>query len=88
MAAAFQACESNNAISTLEQTTHAADKSADPEASFGDEEDFHAGLKKMGLPRPKMVDAMLHEFCRANDSTGIYLAPHLSWHTRASMRAA
>ena len=50
MAAAFQACESNNAISTLEQTTHAADKSADPEASFGDEEDFHAGLKKWGFP--------------------------------------
>ena len=66
--------ESNDAISTLEQSTHAAGKFADPEASFGDEEDFHAGLEKLGLPRPKIVDAMFHEFCRANDSTEEFTA--------------
>ena len=61
-------------ISTLEQTTTAAGKFVDPEATFGDEGDFHDGLQSLGLPQPNILEAMYHEFCVARDSVEEFTA--------------
>ena len=66
--------KSRAAASALEQTAGSAGKFDIPEAAFGGEVDFHAGLENLGLPHPNIVQAMYREFCEEQDSMDVFTA--------------